>query len=82
MKIEFVSSASAAEVLAVLVHDGRVLSGMGPQLDTATSGALTKAMNAGRFTGGSNSTLTIAAPAGVDAGKDLRLVEEADLGGS
>jgi leucyl aminopeptidase len=67
MKIEFVASASASEVLAVLVHEGRVLSGMGPHLDSATSGALTKAMTASRFTGGSNSTLIVAAPAGVDA---------------
>ncbi len=71
MKIEFVASAGAAEVLAVLVHEGRVLSGRGPELDTATSGALTKAMNAGRFTGGTNSTLIVAAPAGVDAGSIL-----------
>ncbi len=71
MKIEFVASAGAAEVLAVLVHEGRVLSGMGPQLDTAASGALTKAMTASRFTGGSNSTLIVAAPAGVDAGTIL-----------
>ncbi|TPW06061.1 MAG: leucyl aminopeptidase [bacterium] len=71
MKIEFVASAGAAEVLAVLVYEGRLLSGMGPQLDTATSGALTKAMSAGRFNGGSNSTLTIAAPAGVEAGTIL-----------
>lgn len=67
MKIEFVASAGAAEVLAVLVHEGRVLSGVGPQLDAACAGALTKAMNAGRFTGASNSTLIIAAPAGVEA---------------
>ena len=67
MKIEFVASASAAEILAVLVHEGRVLSGMGPQLDSAASGALTKAMAASRFTGASNSTLIVAAPAGVDA---------------
>ena len=71
MKIEFVASAGAAEVLAVLVHEGRALSGIGPRLDTATSGALTKAMTAGRFTGGSNSTLIISAPAGVDAGTIL-----------
>ncbi|MDZ4370129.1 MAG: M17 family peptidase N-terminal domain-containing protein, partial [Phenylobacterium sp.] len=68
MKIEFVASASAAEVLAVLVHEGRALSGTGPQLDAAASGALTKAMTASRFTGASNSTLVVAAPAGVDAG--------------
>ena len=67
MKIEFVASASAAEVLAVMVHEGRVLAGMGPRVDAATSGALTKAMTASRFTGASNSTLIVAAPAGADA---------------
>ena len=46
MKIEFVASADAAEVLAVLVHEGRALAGEGPRLDTATSGALSKAMTA------------------------------------
>ena len=68
MKIEFVASKGAAEVLAVLVSEGRVFVGMGSQLDTATSGALTRAMSSSRFTGGSNSTLIVAAPAGVDAG--------------
>ena len=68
MKIEFVASKGAAEVLAVLVSEGRVFVGMGSQLDTATSGALTRAMSSSRFTGGSNSSLIVAAPAGVDAG--------------
>ncbi|HZW15683.1 MAG TPA: M17 family peptidase N-terminal domain-containing protein, partial [Brevundimonas sp.] len=68
MKIEFVASASGAEVLAVLVHEGRALHGTGGNLDAAASGALTRAMNASRFTGGSNSTLIVAAPTGVDAG--------------
>ncbi len=67
MKIEFVASAAGAEALAVLVHEGRVLAGSGGQLDVASSGALTKAMGASRFTGGSNSTLIVAAPHGVDA---------------
>jgi len=67
MKIEFVASASAPEVLAVLVNEGRAFVGTGSQLDAATSGALTRAMTASRFTGGSNSTLVVAAPAGVDA---------------
>jgi leucyl aminopeptidase len=71
MKIEFVASASPAEILAVLVHEGRVLAGAGPRLDTATSGALTRAMTASRFTGASNSTLIVAAPAGVDASSIL-----------
>jgi len=68
MKIVFVSSAGASDVLAVLVHEGRAFSGFGSQLDIAASGALTKAMTSSRFTGGSNSTLIVAAPAGVDAG--------------
>src|SRR5690606_1737831 len=59
--------AGAAEVLAVLVHEGRVLAGAGEQLDRAASGALGRAMAASRFTGGCNSTLVVAAPAGVDA---------------
>ncbi|MDI1326317.1 MAG: leucyl aminopeptidase [Brevundimonas sp.] len=68
MKIEFVASASPSEILAVLVNEGRAFVGTGSQLDVATSGALTRAMTASRFTGGSNSTLVVAAPAGVDAG--------------
>jgi leucyl aminopeptidase len=68
MKIEFVASADAAEVLAVLVHEGRTFAGNGQTVDAATSGALTKAMTNSRFNGGSNSTLIVAAPAGVDAG--------------
>ena len=67
MKIEFVESASPVEVLAVLVQEGRVLAGQGPRLDTDTAGALTKAMNASRFTGAGNSTLVMPAPAGVEA---------------
>ena len=68
MKIEFVASATPADVLAVFVHDGRSLSAPGATLDTATQGALSKAMTHSRFSGGSNSTLLVAAPSGVDAG--------------
>ncbi|WP_447910078.1 leucyl aminopeptidase [Brevundimonas bullata] len=67
MKIEFAASTSAAEILAVLVHDGRALAGTGSALDAAASGALSKAMSHSRFTGAANSSLTVAAPAGVDA---------------
>ena len=67
MKIEFVASAGSAEALAVLVHEGRTLAGMGGSLDAATSGALSRAMTTSRFNGGSNSTLLVAAPSGVDA---------------
>ena len=71
MKIEFVVAAGASEVLAVLVAEGRALAGTGPALDTAASGALAKAMTTSRFTGASNSTLTVAAPAGIDAASVL-----------
>ncbi|WP_298747469.1 leucyl aminopeptidase [uncultured Brevundimonas sp.] len=68
MKIEFVASTREAEVLAVLVHEGRTFQGRGAEHDAATSGALARAMGAGRFTGGSNSTLVVPAPVGIDAG--------------
>jgi leucyl aminopeptidase len=71
MKIEFVGAASTSDVLAVLVSDGRALAGNGPALDAAASGALTKAMASSRFTGAENSTLTVAAPAGVEASSIL-----------
>jgi len=68
MNIEFVASADASEILAVLVHEGRAFAGAGSGVDAATSGALTKAMTASRFNGATNSTLIVAAPSGVDAG--------------
>ncbi|SPU43951.1 leucyl aminopeptidase [Brevundimonas diminuta] len=67
MKIEFVASSGAAEILAVLAHEGRALAGAGSALDQAASGALVKAMKNSRFTGAANSTLNVAAPAGIDA---------------
>ncbi|MBU1325511.1 MAG: leucyl aminopeptidase [Alphaproteobacteria bacterium] len=67
MKIEFAASAGAAPVLAVLAHEGRVLAGAGVQLDAATGGALSRAMNAGRFTGATNSTQLVAGVSGCDA---------------
>ncbi len=67
MKIDFVAEAGANGVLAILVHDGRSLSGAGGDQDAATGGALTKAMKTSRFTGGASSSLIVAAPAGVKA---------------
>lgn len=67
MKIEFVASSGAAEILALLVHEGRALAGTGPALDQAASGALVKAMKNSRFNGAANSSLNVAAPAGIDA---------------
>lgn len=67
MKIEFVAQSGAAEVVAVLVHDGKALAGNGTALDQSTSGALTRAMTKSRFTGAASTTLSVAAPSGVEA---------------
>jgi len=67
MKVEFVAKASAAEVVAVLVNEGRVLAGAGAGYDAAASGALTKAMTNSRFSGKTGETLIVAAPAGIEA---------------
>ena len=71
MKVEFVAESGAAEIIAILVHADRAFSGDTAGYDTASSGALTKAMKASRFTGGALSHLAVAAPAGVDAGQVL-----------
>ena len=68
MKIEFASAAGTAQVLAVLVHDGRAPAGRGGEIDAAVGGALTRAMQAGRFTGARNSTQMVVGLSGGDAG--------------
>ena len=67
MKIEFVAQSGPAEILAVLVHEDRVLAGAGSDHDSATSGALTRAMGKSRFKGGAMSSHMVAAPVGVEA---------------
>ncbi len=67
MKIEFVAQAGPAEIVALLVHEGRVLAGNGGDHDAATSGALTRAMGKSRFTGAGSSSHLVAAPVGVEA---------------
>ena len=67
MQIQFVASAEQSQILAVMVQEERQLVGLAASLDSAASGALTKAMASGRFKGGANSTLNVVAPAGVDA---------------
>lgn len=67
MKIEFVAQSGPAEILAVLVHEDRVLAGAGSDHDAATSGALTRAMGKSRFKGGAMSSHLVAAPVGVEA---------------
>lgn len=67
MKIEFVAAVDAAEILAVPVFEDRTFSAAGTALDGKANGALTKAAGKGRFTGKAGQSLSIAAPAGVEA---------------
>ena len=67
MQIQFVASTDKSQILAVMVQEGRQLTGLGTGLDASASGALSKAMSSGRFTGASASSLNVLAPAGVDA---------------
>lgn len=52
--------------VAITVAADRSLGEVGRKLDQSTGGALTRAMNASRFTGKREETLTILAPSGVD----------------
>ena len=67
MKIEFVAAVDAAEILAVPVFEDRTFSAAGTALDGKAKGVLTKAAGKGRFTGKAGQSLSIAAPAGVEA---------------
>ncbi|WP_295174730.1 leucyl aminopeptidase [uncultured Brevundimonas sp.] len=67
MKIEFVAAVDAAEILAVPVFEDRAFTAAGTALDGKANGALTKAAGKGRFTGKAGQSLSIAAPAGVEA---------------
>lgn len=67
MKIEFVAAVDAAEILAVPVFEDRTFTAAGTALDGKANGALTKAAGKGRFTGKAGQSLSIAAPAGVEA---------------
>ena len=69
MKIEFVTAGSAVGAIAVPAFDKASLSAAAKSVDTATSGALTRAIAASRFKGGAGETLEIIAPAGIDAGR-------------
>ena len=69
MKIEFVSAGTTDGAVAVPVYDKAKLSAAAKLVDTATSGALTRAIAASRFKGGVGETLEIMAPAGLDAGR-------------
>jgi leucyl aminopeptidase len=67
MKIEFVAAVDTAEIVAVPVYEGRTLTPAGAALDAKAGGALTKAAGKGRFTGKAGQSLSVAAPAGVEA---------------
>ncbi|SDM42286.1 leucyl aminopeptidase [Maricaulis salignorans] len=69
MKIEFVTAGSAAGAIAVPAFDKASLSAAAQSVDSATLGALGRAIAASRFKGGAGETLEIIAPAGIDAGR-------------
>lgn len=62
-----------------LVEQDKPLSGLAAEADAATSGALSKAKETGRFTGASGQTLDVLAPAGINADRVL-LVGIGDAG--
>ncbi|MGK0266552.1 MAG: leucyl aminopeptidase, partial [Maricaulis sp.] len=69
MKIEFVTAGSVVGAIAVPVYDKASLSAAAQSVDTATSGAIGRAIAASRFKGGAGETLEIIAPAGIDAAR-------------
>jgi len=72
MKIEFVAHAAEAgakAAVAVLVGENSPLFGAAATLDSATGGALRRAVDGGRFTGGNGQTLDIVAPHGLDVSR-------------
>jgi len=72
MKISFSPRAlPKTGAIAVTVAKDSKLGAIGTDLDQRTGGALTRAMQAARFTGKAEETLTLLAPAGVDAARLL-----------
>jgi leucyl aminopeptidase len=73
MEIEFAAAGpvegEALSAIAVLAFEGPVLSPPAEVLDAATSGAVSRALAAGRFTGATGQTLEIVAPAGLHASR-------------
>jgi leucyl aminopeptidase len=70
MRIEFVqvdrTAPPADGAVAVIAFEGGGLSSAAEDLDKATSGALTRAVASGRFTGGRGQSLELLAPAGLE----------------
>jgi leucyl aminopeptidase len=72
MKIEFVSLSekpAASTALAVLAYDDARLSPAAQETDRQLSGAIGRAIAAGRFKGGLGQTLDLIAPQGLDAAR-------------
>jgi leucyl aminopeptidase len=67
MKVEFVTAAAEAELVAVLVHDDLAMSAPAASIDAASDGALGRAIASSRFTGSANSTLVLTGLAGTQA---------------
>ena len=59
---------SAATAWVLLVTEGNALSAQGKALDKSTGGALTRAMETGRFAGKAGQFISVLAPAGIDVG--------------
>ena len=70
--VHLLAAVDAAEILAVPVFEDRSFTAAGTALDGKANGALTKAAGKGRFTGKAGQSLSIAAPAGVEADAVLR----------
>jgi leucyl aminopeptidase len=72
MKIAFAKPHGPAEGAVVVgVFADRVLSASARAIDQATGGALVRAMASSRFVGKAEQTLTLLAPAGIEAGRVL-----------
>jgi leucyl aminopeptidase len=74
MQVQFIGGAaplSPETALAVLAFDGGALSDAAKAVDTASGGALARAVAAGRFTGAKGQTLELLAAASVEAGRVL-----------
>ena len=66
MKIKF-ADAPAKGSIAVPAFENAALSDSAKTVDTATAGALTRAIKSSRFKGGAGESLVINAPSGIDA---------------
>jgi leucyl aminopeptidase len=74
MEIEFVRADAALPeraALALVVFEGEPLAGAAGEIDGRTSGALTRALTPGRFTGAKGQTLDLTAPGGTEADRVL-----------